>query len=325
MAEARYNRDDQRFSLRAAAGIDAGAVIQVPTGEAAFLQATAAVSSGSDTENLRTRGKVWVEKATSVVLLPGQEVYWDHSANKATYFKSNDRDFFLGTVVADADSADLSVEVDLNKRGHFDIELGRPGDFFLSTLVGAVGYNTMGLQARAGGYKLILSSANEAQKVDLLSEDGWAPSANAIVEAVFRVVSDGAGTAPDFNIGLANDTHATDFDSTTQHFAIHMNGNAQDIFAQSTDGTTTVAGTTDTTVNYVEGSTVATRVHALFDTRTLTDCQLYINGANVLGATTFALDAATGPLRLIAHLEKTAAADVYEVDVEKLRVWFSEQ
>ncbi len=324
MAEARYTRDDQRFKIQAASTIDAYAVVQLPTGEAAFLDSGVTVSSGNYTENLRTRGKVRVLKATSVVMLTGQEVFWDHSANNATYLKSNDRDFFLGTVAEDASASDIEVEVDLNKRGHFDIELGRAGDFFLTALIGTVGYNTMGLQARGGGQKFILSTANEAQKIDLLSVDGWAPGANAIVEGVFRIVSGGAAAEPDFNIGVANATHATTADDITESFFVHIDGNSTALRVESDDGTNEVAAA-DTSLTYTAGSTVATRVHFLLDTRELADMQAYINGANVLPSSVFRLDNATGPLKLLAHLEKTAAATVFEVDIEKLRVWFSEQ
>lgn len=322
MAEARYRRDDQRFQLLAASQIDAGQVIQLPTGEAAFLEGGGAVSSTANTENLRTRGKVEIEKTTGQVYLPGQEVYWDYSANKLHYAKVNDRDFFVGSVCEDAVSADLTALVDLNKRQRADIDFTR--DFFATTYVGTQGVNTMGIWPRAGGRKFIASTTNEAQKFELLSRDGFDKNANWIIEALFTVVSGGAAGEPDFNIGVANGTHATDFDSVTEYCALHIDGNSVNLNLQSKDGTTTVAST-DTTSDYTAGSTVAVREHWLFDGRDPADIQIYRNGVLQLGSTVFRLDNAVGPLFLIAHFEKTAAATVFELDLERFRCWFSEQ
>jgi hypothetical protein len=256
------------------------------------------------------------------VLLPGQDAYFDYSARTVTYAPVNDRDYRMGLITDDASSAAISCVVDLNKPRADKVSLQQ--HCFLTTIVGTKGYETMGVFPRGGARKLILSSTNEAQKVDLLSEDGFDPSANAIVEGVFRVVSKGSGSAPDFSIGVANGTHASDADSITEYCFLHMDGNSGVIKAQSKDGTTTVAAT-DTTKTFTEGSAVAQRVHFLMDLRDLADIQIYINGVNVLPSTVFKLDAATGPLFLLAHLEKTAAADTFEVDIETLRCWSSEQ
>lgn len=134
MPEADYVRSDDKFNLLLAATLDAGQLIQLPTGEAAFLDSETPVSSAAYTDDLRSRGKCTVEKATGVVLLAGQEAYWDHSANKLTNIKVNDRDFYAGVVVEDASSAAITATVDLNKRQRFDIDLLR--DFFLSTIIG---------------------------------------------------------------------------------------------------------------------------------------------------------------------------------------------
>lgn len=323
MSEARYVRSDDLSKLQAEATIDAYAVIQLPTGEAAFLDANAPVSAGAYTDQLRSAGKATVVKAAGFVALPGQDAFWDHSANAVTYKKVNDRDFRVGVFVEDATSGQISAVVDFNKPRRDLIDLVR--DAFLSVPVGTQAAGGFGYPQRIGGtHKLRLSSTSEAQKVDLLSVDGFDPSARWIAEAVFRVANDGAGSAPDFNIGVANGTHATDADSITESCFVHLDGNAADILAESDDGTTEVAAT-DTTVNYTEGSAVANRVHVLIDGRDLADIQIYVNGSLVLGSTVFKLDAATGPLLLLAHLEKTSAADVYEVDVDTLRVWTSEQ
>jgi hypothetical protein len=223
LSEATRVREAADFYLQVAATASAYEVQQMPSGEAAYLERSTALSSGSFTDQWKTDGKISVDKTASIVLLAGQEVYWDHSANTATYQKVNDRDFYLGTATKDASSSDTKVEVDFNKRQKFDIDMTR--DCVLTTIVGTQGLNTMGMFPRGGGRKLILSTANEAQKMDLISVDGFSKDSNPIVEAAFRVVSDGAGTTPDFNIGLANGTHATDFDSVTEHCVVHLDGN----------------------------------------------------------------------------------------------------
>lgn len=322
MAEARYSADDDKFTLLAQATIEPYQVIQLPSGQAAFLDSATAVATGAYTSNLRTRGKATIEKTTSMVLLAGQEVYWDHSANKIHYAKVNDRDFLVGTVVEDATAAELTCLVDLNKRQRFDIDVGR--DATLSTIIGTQALDTMGLFRRGGAHRFILSATNEAQKVDILSVDGFDKAANTIVEQIWRVPSDGAGTVVDVSLGVANGTHATDASSITERLFVHLDANSTNINLESSDGTTTVA-ITDTTLDYTEGSAVANRVHVLMDLRDLTDIQVYVNGALALGSTVFKLNAATGPLFLLAHIEKTASTDTYEFALESLRCWHSEQ
>jgi hypothetical protein len=44
-----------------------------------------------------------------------------------------------------------------------------------------------------------------------------------------------------------------------------------------------------------------------------------------LGSTVFNIDAAVGPLFLLAHVEKSSAADTYELALDWLRVRIAEQ
>jgi hypothetical protein len=105
---------------------------------------------------------------------------------------------------------------------------------------------------------------------------------------------------------------------------IHLDGNGTPINVESDDGTTEVAAT-DTTLDYTEGSEVANRVYFTIDMRNPADVQVYVNGALVLGSTVFNVSAATGPWRLLVHLEKTASTDTYRVAVDELRARFAEQ
>lgn len=321
--EATYTRAAETFQLLTAATLSAGQLIQLPTGEAGFLDSKLAVSSGAYTPDLRTSGKATVVKQTGIVLLAGQEVFWDWSANQLTNLPVNDRDFSAGVVCEDAASGAITALIDLNKKGRYKLDALRGPS--LSTTVGTVAAGGFDRVRTVGGCaKLLLSATSEAQKVDLLSVDGMLPGACWIAEAMIRVTSNGTGGAQDFNVGVANGTNATDADSITEAAFFHIDGNALKINAASRDGTTTVA-ITDTTTVFVAGSAVANRVHLTIDGRDLTNLKLYVNGVQVLSATAFKLDHAAGPLFLLAHLEKTIAADTFEIDVDALRVWTSEQ
>lgn len=322
MADAVFVRDWDQNNIVTQAAVGNGELWQLPDGSPGYYPLQAAVNSG-DRIDFETSGKVTVTKASGVVLLDGGRVYWDHSANNCTYKKVNDRDFYIGRCVGDAASGALTCVVDLSKpEWNYDIDIAR--DAHLSVITGTQALGGLRIDRRGGTHQLILSSTSEAQKLDLLSVDGFAKGAKAIVEMIFRVPSDGAGTVVDANIGIANATHATDADSITEHMFVHLDANNTNINLQSKDTGTTVASS-DTTVDYSEGSAVANRVEVWFDLRTPADVQAYVNGVNVLPATVFNLDAVVGPLFLLAHLEKTSAADTYEWSIERLCARFAEQ
>lgn len=323
MGEANFVREDDRVLVTPSAAVGAGEILQLPDGRASRYPYTTAASSGTKIycDPLKT---ISVPKTTGVVLLQGGRVYWDHSANTATYKRVGDRDFYLGRVVEDAGSTDATVNVALGIDPPYDRDLNT--DTFLSAIVGTQALGGLEIYRRGAERGFVLSSTNEAQKLDLLGEEYWqagSSAANAIIEFAFNVISDGAGTGPDINIGIANATHATDADSITEHMFLHLDGNTVDLRLQSKDGTTTVAST-DTTIDYTEGSGIANRVEVWFDMRSPADVQVYINGANVLPATVFNVAAATGPWKLLAHVEKTASTNTYELALHWLRARFAE-
>lgn len=313
-------RDDNYMT--AAAAVAAGECWQLKDGRAAVKTGLNAAASG-DRVNFTTTGKFVMTKATGWVGLPGNRAYWDHSANNVTYKKVNDRDFYLGRIVDDAASADTEITVDINVDPPYDLDVAR--DPCLSVAVGTAAAGGFGYPVRRGGcFVLELTATNEAQKIDLMSRDGFSVDANAIVEAAFLIESDGSNATQDFTIGAASGTHATDFQSVAEFVAVSTVGNSTNLNVQSDDGTTDVAPT-DSTADYTEGTAVAQRVEVWIDMRDKSDVHVYINGSRVLAATTFTLAAATGPLFLVAHLEKTSSTDVYKVAVEWLRARLSEQ
>ena len=320
MADASYVRSRDEVRVTAAAAVASGEVWQLKDGRAAVYTGLNAASSG-DRVNYSTSGQYTMTKTASVVLLDGGRAYWDHSANAVTYKKVNDRDFYLGRVVGDAASADTTCVVNLNVNPPYDIDLLRDGALSVATGTAAAG--GFDIPKRYGGaMALSLTNTNEAQCVDALSVDRVAIAGNAIAEFIVRLAANGSTSAVDLSIGLANGTSTTDADAITESVFFHIDGGALDIYAESDDGTTEVAAT-DTTINITEGSAVANRYEFWIDARDTADIQLYINGALVLGSTVFKLDAGTGPIGLLAHLEKTSgtatAGPVY-IDFAALRI-----
>lgn len=290
---------------------------QTPTGRAGVLDSPNSVSSGNYFD-MRTDGQWNVVKSSGFVALKGNRAFWDHSANAINYKKVNDRDFYAGRFAEDASSAATVCVVDLNADPPYDVDVSR--DPFDTAIIGTQGLNTMGLFRRGGAHKFLLSSTSEAQKVDILSKDGFSLAANAIIEFAIEVISDGAGTAVDVSIGAANDTHATDADSITDSLFMHLDANNVNINFESDDGTHEVAAT-DSTIDYAEG----TRFEVWMDMRDPADVQIYVDGSLVLGGTTFNLSSSVATWKLLAHIEKTSAADTYELDLEWLRAHFAEQ
>lgn len=301
----------QSIDWIADATYSAGDVIQLRDGRAGVVSVDCV---SGDTVGVDVGGIFEVEKTTSMVILMGSKLFWDHSADKCHLLHGNDRDFYLGMAVGGgpthlttvsagvsgptiaATSAGTKVRVALN-------EVPRPmlslADGYHSIPVSTAGWPHIYGGGNSVGFKFDLTA--EAQKLDALSIRGMAKGAEAIVNALVCINLNMDNAAGDFNVGLANASHASDADSITESLFIHIDGASLNINAESDDGTTEVAAT-DTTVDAVVG----TPFLAQWDLSNLADIQLYIDGVNVLPATVFKLDAATGPLKLLAHMEKTA-------------------
>ena len=218
-------------------------------------------------------------------------------------------DFYLGIVQETAASAATTVKVAINADPRYTIDLGQ-GFWSVPVKTAGVTGCTIG---HAEGATLIVDATSEAQKQDALSIHSFPVATPCLVEALICLNVNGSGSACDINVGLANATHATDADSITESLFIHIDGGSLNINAESDDGTTEVAST-DTTVDAVVG----TPFLAQWDLTDDEDIQLYINGVNVLPSTVFKLNAATGPLKLLAHFEKTTGTEVGNVTVQRL-------
>lgn len=308
MPEAIYRQEGDTLDYTPAAAQTAGMVVQLPSGLAGVVQRDISASAKGA---VRVRGVVELALTDNIAILAGGEVYWDHSANKAHFKPVNDRDFYVGYALKDqAGGTSKTVYVVLNERPEHHVVLGK-GSWTEQETDG------LGTTHMLGGdtYRLEFDAVAEAATASLLSDKSWALAANAIFKARLTVQDNGDHAALDIVIGVANDDHASDADSITEAVLFSINGNDLAINAESDDGTTEVAAT-DTTKEYVVGA----EFEVWIDTRNPADCQLYVDGVNVLPATSFDISAATGPLKAIVMMEKTSNDTVGKLDVHEMTV-----
>lgn len=320
MPEATLSSDSGNIDQIADAAYVSGQVVQLADGRAAVKAGLAACAIG-DTAAFQTSGIFELPKTASINLLDGQEVFWDHSANTATYTQQgNDRDFLLGVAVGDSLAAATTVRVNLNVAQVRIIDLQRTGwdTTIVKTVVGSTTVEVPQVFARGGSTLLTFGTTAEAQKVDLMSSRSFANASAWIVEGIFNIITNSDNAAGDINIGVASGTHATDFDAISECMAIHIDGASLVLNAQSDDNVAAVAAAT-TGVS----ATAGTPVHFVMDGRNSADIQLYINGANVLPSTVF--KTITGPLFAIVHAEKTSDDSPLTFRVDKFTVRTMEQ
>lgn len=316
-AEAKLRQRGDTLDYTAVAAMTAGQVIQLADGRAGIVQNDIAAG---DLGAVAVSGVFRVLKSADVVIIDGAPITWDHSANSATPIPaqmSSDKDFFLGSAVGDFAAASAYLDVALNQKPEYVIDVFRDAGDTVVVLTAGTPYLTQ----RGGMLEAGFSATAEAQKLDWLSKRSVPIAANPVLEAIVEVVTTCDADVGDLTIGLANGTHASDFQSVTEFVAVHLDLGADlNIDAESDDGTTDVAPT-DTTLDFAEG----TRFHIAIDCRNPADCQIYINGVLVLGSTTFTLAAATGPLKAIFHLEKSSNDSPGVVQLDMLKVRIAEQ
>lgn len=302
-AEAVLSKDADTIDVTTpSAGYAAGEVIQLPDGRAGVVCGLTAKVSG-DAAALKTTGQHTLQK-NSLVCLKGAKAYWDRSAGVVSPIKDlATGDFYVGVFLEDAGTSATDVDVDLNVLPNYLIDIHRDAfeHLLVKTVVGSTTVLMPILENYGGAYRMAFGLTAEAQKLDLLSKNSCPKTIPFIVEGRCAIYDIGDAAAVDINIGIANETHASNADTITESVFLHLDGTALDILAESDDGTTEVAAT-DTTVNAVDD----TYFDFAMDCRDLSDIQIYINGVNVLPSTVFKLNAATGPFKLLAHMEKSA-------------------
>lgn len=306
--QSQYKSNGETADITAVTALTAGDIIQLADGRAA--QVIKDIAAG-DAGSVRVCGLLTVAKTASINLLDGQNVYWDHSANTATYRASSDRDFLIGTARGDSLAAATTVDVELNNWARYQIELGR--DPFTTEATDGEGVTQVVGQP---GVKLSFDAVAEVAQAAIYSADTVAIGSNPILEAWVAIYDIGDNAALDINIGLANGSHATDFETVGEFVAAQLDGNALSINVHSDDGTTDVAPV-DSTIDAVDD----TRFLLQIDCRDVDDIQVYVNGVDAVpSGTTLALTAASGPLKPIAHIEKTSDNTTADVRVLSMGV-----
>ncbi|UCG33293.1 MAG: DUF2190 family protein [Phycisphaerales bacterium] len=301
MAEGTLLRSPATHEFTAAKAFTSGEVVQLIDGRAGVYNGLNAAAIG-DQVSVAVEGEYTLAKTASVVMLEGQRVYWVKSTGKANYTG----DFYIGLVVADAAAAATTVRVRINEHPPHDVDV-------MKNWMDDVALLGLGVTRVGDQVQLAFDAVAEVAAAHALSGISVPVASGMILDfemAIFDIGDDGA---LDINVGLANATHASDCDSITESVFIHLDGSALSILAESDDGTTEVAAT-DTTVDAVDDTWFRVQI----DARTTTDIQIYINGVNVLPASVFKLNAATGPMKFLAHIEKTSNDTTADVRVRRV-------
>lgn len=286
------------IEITADASFSDGDILQVADGRAGVVRGnytTGQLMSVEVTEGVI----VTVPKTTTMVVLDGTQMYWDASANKSHLLQRNDKDFALGTAVGDAASAATTHKVALNRKPRYMHSLA---DGFSHIKVLTAGL-MVGLQGAGDFVNARFDVTAEAQKLDALGIRGIAPLTPCIVDILVCVNVAPDNAAVDLNFGIANETHASDADTIAESMFVHLDGNDANIDLEADDGVSGEVAATDSTVDWTAGTPFLVQ----FDARdSWADIQVYIDGVNVLPNSTFKLSGATGPLRVLAHCEKSA-------------------
>lgn len=320
MAEAIRYQDGCSLDYTPDAAVSGGEVRQLADGRAGVVPVD--VASGA-LGSIQTEGVFTVLKTANIVFLDGGKVFWDHSANTATFKSVSDRDFYLGTAVGDTAGSASTVKVNLNVHPVYKCDLAR--DAYNSVLVGTAALNGLGYPYREGGaLRFNITATNEAQKVDAIGIEGFTNSANAIIECAFRMPNGGSGSASDFSIGVANATHASNADTITDSIFFHMDGGSTTINAECDDGTNETAATT-TATTFTAGSALTNRVEGWIDFRDPSSVKFYLDGIRVASGTTFSVAASTATWLLLAHVEKSTGTETADMIIDWLRARTAQQ
>lgn len=325
MAEAVTVQSGDVLSVTASATRTKGDVNVLPDGRGGvYLQdATSGNQVGVDV----TPGAIYdLLKTADLVFLAGQEVYWDHSTNTATYWAINDKDFFVGTCVRDCAGSDATVRVAINRRASCVYNMNGCGAEAAGrtapVMTTAIGPTAGGIIThKAGGsFTVTYGTAAEAQKSDLISVRSVPVASKWIWSAVFTIIADGDADVIDTVFGMADATHASNPDTitTSAFFHLDMTGADPNIYAESDNATAEVSAT-DTTKDWAVG----TPVHVMIDGRSGDGSGLkyYVNGIRVNSATAFTVAGAAGPLKALFLTEKSSNDSPGAVALEDMRIW----
>jgi len=313
MSEALYYQDGLMIDWTPTAAVAAGEVIQLKDGRAAF--APTAIAAGA-LGAVQVGGVVKVLKSITQTMLVSNQVFWDTSASKCNLLHGGSTDFFLGTVVEDATYTETTVKVNLNVKPAYNLALR---DGFWAVPIPAITANPQGMMFSHGnGVSMVFDTAAEAEKFDALSTGGIATGTPGVLQARVCINLNGDAAAFDFNVGLANESHATNADTITSSLFLHTDGAGLSLNVESDNATAEIAAT-DTTIDAIVG----TPFLVTWDLRSWSNIKCYIDGLRVGDGTTGALVALSlagvaGPMKLLAHMEKTADDSPANVTIQDL-------
>lgn len=298
MPEAALYKEGNMIDWTPTAAVAAGEVIQLKDGRAAF--APTAIAAGVQGA-VQVSGIVEVAKVVTQTMLVSNKVFWDTSASTCNLLHGGSSDFFLGTVVEDAAYAGTTVKVNLNAKPAYNLALA---DGYHSIPVSTAGWPHIYGGGNSVGMKFDLTA--EAQKLDALSLRAIATGTPGVLQSLVCINLNGDDAAFDFNVGIADASHATDADSITSSLFLHTDGNSLNLNVESDNATAEVAAT-DTTLDAVVG----TPFLVTWDLRDWAAIKCYINGLRVGDGTTgssvtLTLSGVAGPLKLLAHMEKSS-------------------
>lgn len=301
MAEVLTCQEGESINWTPTAAVAAGEVIQLKDGRAAY--APSAIAAGA-TGSVQVEGIVTVAKVITQTMLVSNQVFWDTSASTCNLLHGGSSDFFLGTVVEDATYTGTTVKVNLNAKPAYNLALS---DGFWAVPIPAITANPQGMMfAHGNGVSMVFDTAAEAEKFDALSTNGIATGTPGVLQARVCINLNGDAAAFDFNVGLANETNATNADTITSSLFLHTDGGSLNLYVESDNAAAEIAAE-DTTIDAVVG----TPFLVTWDLRSWSDIKCYINGLRVVDGTTgtartLTLAGVAGPMKLLAHMEKTA-------------------
>lgn len=178
------------------------------------------------------------------------------------------------------------------------------------------------LDAEDGGITMTFDAVAEVALNSLRQSNEVFPVDKGITFECDLVVADkGDNAALDIDWGLgtaltANSEASIDHADMVQLACFHMDGNSDDIYAQSDDNTTDVAAV-DTTIN--NDSTTDVSKNFKIIVRPSGAVEFWVNNARVLASTTFAL-LSTSVVAPFVNMEKTSDDTTATLNLYRLRV-----
>ncbi|HUX16944.1 MAG TPA: hypothetical protein VMW52_10765 [Phycisphaerae bacterium] len=185
----------------------------------------------------------------------------------------------------------------------------------------ALGVGVLHYPGEGGGVQLAMDAVAEVALASLYSEDSFPVDQGITMEADVVMADKGDDVALDFDFGLgtpltANSKADIDHAEMVDLIAFHMDGNSDNICAQSDNNTTDVAPV-DTTID--NDSTTDVSKHWKIVGRPTGVCELWIDGVRALDSTVFAVRS-TVALAAFVNIEKTNNDTPASVIIRNLRI-----